>query len=352
MSIRVALQLEREGFALDARFDAPARGITAISGPSGSGKTTLLRAIAGLERGRGTVMHGNRIWQDDRVFVPVHERRLGYVFQESSLFPHLSVQGNLEYGLKRAGGSGAALANASELLGLGDLLHRDPATLSGGERQRVAIARALLAEPSVLLMDEPLAALDRDHKRELLPYLDELPQAWDIPVLYVSHSPEEIARLADHMVLMQNGSTIAAGDAGELLTRLDLQPAHDDDAAAVISAVVVDHDPEYGLCELRCGKASLFVPSAPLGKGRELRLRILARDVSLTLEPQQNTSILNILPVTVREIVADTDAGCLVRLDAEGCLLLSRITRKSADALALVAGKQVYAQIKTAALPD
>ena len=352
MSVCVELQLQRQSFLLDARFEAPARGITAISGPSGSGKTTLLRAVAGLERGRGKVLNGSHVWQSDIVFVPVHERRLGYVFQEPSLFPHLNVQGNLEYGLTRAGSSRNSLSNAIDLLGLGALLPRDPATLSGGERQRVAIARALLAEPLLLLMDEPLASLDRHHKRELLPYLADLPEAWQIPVLYVSHSPEEIARLADYMVLMQDGKSIAAGDTGELLTRLDLQPAHDDDAAAVITATVADYDAAYGLCKLHCGAAELFVPSAPRENGGELRLRVLARDVSLTLEPQQQTSILNILPVTVREVVNETDAGCLVRLDADGCLLLSRITRKSADALALSPGKRIYAQIKTAALPD
>jgi len=352
MSIDINLRLRRDAFTLDAQATTPPAGITAISGPSGAGKTTLLRAIAGLERAQGHVHVGTQIWQDENFFMPVHQRGLGYVFQESSLFAHLNVRRNLEYGLRRTGAriSPASFAATVELLGLADLLERDVTNLSGGERQRVAIGRALLTAPGVLLMDEPLASLDRHHKHELLPYLEQLRTELQIPILYVSHAADEIARLADYLILMDNGHSIASGDAPELLTRLDLPAAHAADAAAVITATVSGYDHDYGLSELLCGQSRLFVPSNPLPKGRELRLRVLPRDVSLTLQPQQDTSILNILPARVVATTDDPGARRLVRLDADGQPLLAQITRKSADALGLQPGKQVYAQIKTVAL--
>lgn len=354
MSVAVRLRLQRSAFRLDAEFTAPATGITAISGPSGSGKTTLLRAIAGLERATGSVQIGADTWQNDGQFVPVHERDLGYVFQEASLFEHLDVRGNLEYGMRRGSTTtGIAEFDATvNLLGLGDLLRRHTGNLSGGERQRVALGRALLAGPRMLLMDEPLASLDRQHKRELLPYLETLRDELQVPVLYVSHAPEEIARLADHLLLLDKGSVIAAGAAADMLTRLDLPAAHENDAAAVISGSVAGYDEHYGLCAVRCNGATLHVPAPPHEVGRKLRLRIAPRDVSLTLDQQHDTSILNILPATISEIAEQDNARCLVRLETGGQQLLAQITRKSADTLQLKQGKQVYAQIKTVALLD
>ena len=354
MSVAVSLKLKRGNFRLDAGFAAPATGITAISGPSGAGKTTLLRAIAGLEQAEGYVRIGAETWQDDDTFIPVHERGLGYVFQEASLFSHLDVRGNLEYGMRRrAKGAGPAEFDATvDLLGLSGLLARATGNLSGGERQRVALGRALLTGPRMLLMDEPLASLDRQHKQELLPYLEKLHDELQIPVLYVSHSTDEIARLADHLLLLGKGTILAAGPVADVLTRLDLPAAHEEEAAAVITGTVAAYDEHYGLCEVLCGDTRLYVPAPPRETGHTLRLRILPRDVSLTLDPQQDTSILNILPAEITGMAAQTDARCLVRLAAGGQKLLAQITRKSADALKLETGKQVYAQIKTVALLD
>ena len=352
MTVDINLSVQRGGFSLEAGFNAPASDITAISGPSGAGKTSLLRAIAGLDRAEGHVRVGQRVWQDAQTFVPVHERRLGYVFQEASLFEHLDVRGNLEYGMRRsASAAGAdAFTAAVSLLGLQNLLARSTANLSGGERQRVAIGRALLTGPRMLLMDEPLASLDRHHKQELLPYLEKLHDELQIPVLYVSHSADEIARLADHLVLLDSGNVIAEGPTADLLTRLDLPAAHEDEAAAVLTGTIAGYDDEFGLCEVRCNGSHLYIPSAPRPTGHELRLRVLSRDVSLTLHAQQETSILNILPAEITEIAAHSDSRCLVRLDAGGQQLLAQITRKSAQALQLENGKRVYAQIKTVAL--
>ncbi len=351
MSLRVAVRLERPGFTLDAAFTAAGSGITAVVGASGAGKTTLLRAIAGLERAAGHVAIGDVVWQDDERFVPVHERRLGFVFQEASLFPHLDVRGNLIFAQQRArgNGSGPDFGQVCALLKLDDLFDRDTATLSGGERQRVAIGRALLARPQLLLMDEPLAGLDSRHKRELLPYLDTLHDELQIPVLYVSHAAEETARLADELVLLDNGKAVAHGPVNELLTRLDLQLAHDDDAAAILHARTVNPDAGHGLTELACDTGPLWVPAAAHSSDR-VRVRIMARDVSIALTRAEQTSILNIVPAIVADIADETPSQCLVQLTVGQQSLLARITRRSAAHLQLRAGMQVYAQIKAVAL--
>ncbi|WP_456406082.1 molybdenum ABC transporter ATP-binding protein, partial [Thiolapillus sp.] len=253
MSIEVGLKLQQEDFSLDVDLSIPAGGISALFGPSGCGKTTLLRAIAGLERqARGTLRVNGMRWQDQGFFLPPHKRSLGYVFQEASLFPHLNVQHNLEYGLKRVanGERKVSLDSAIELLGIGQLLDRKPHQLSGGERQRVAIARALAVSPSLLLMDEPLAALDMVRKQEILPYLESLHSRLEIPVIYVSHSPDEVARLADHLILMADGTISASGPIADMLTRVDLPLAQGNDAEALIEATVAKHDPAYELTYL------------------------------------------------------------------------------------------------------
>ncbi|WP_339426043.1 molybdenum ABC transporter ATP-binding protein [Pseudomonas proteolytica] len=356
--IEVRLQLNYSGFALDVDLKLPGRGVTALYGHSGSGKTTCLRCIAGLERaGDGFVQINDQVWQDSRngVFVPPHKRALGYVFQEASLFPHLSVLANLEFGLKRIpkGQRRVDLAQATQLLGIGHLLDRHPQHLSGGERQRVGIARALLTSPQLLLMDEPLAALDSQRKGEILPYLERLHDQLEIPVLYVSHAQDEVARLADHIVLLSEGKALASGPIGETLARLDLPLARGDDAGVVINGTVSGHDAHYQLLTLQLPDSPLQmrVAHAPLDLGKHLRFKVQARDVSLNLQPGEHSSILNCLPVTVtQEIPADNSAHVLVRLDAAGTPLLARITRYSRDQLQVHPGQALWAQIKAVAV--
>ncbi len=350
MGISAHLEFGREGFRLDAGFDAPKTGVTALFGPSGSGKTTLLRCIAGLERAKGNLEVNGVLWQDEKIFLPTHRRELGYVFQEASLFPHLSVKENLEYGYRRTQDKRIKFGQAVEWLGLSRLVDRkDVASLSGGERQRVAIGRALLSSPRILLMDEPMAALDMRSRQEILPCLERLHRELEIPVLYVSHALDEVARLADHLVLLEEGRVIASGTLSEMLTRLDLPTAHLDDAGAVIEAAVSHHDDAYALTRLDFSGGSLWVGRVDQPEGAKLRARILARDVSIALEPPKATSIANILEARIIEILDEGSDKVNVRMDA-GQQLLSRITRRSRDLLGLKPGMTVYAQVKSVAL--
>ncbi len=355
--IRARFKLDRPGFSLDVDLDLPARGVTALFGHSGSGKTTLLRCIAGLEHVPGGHLSlGGEIWQDGSRFLPTHARPLGYVFQEASLFPHLSARGNLEYGRKRARGGldAAALDHIVALLGIGPLLERRPHQLSGGERQRVAIARALAVKPKLLLMDEPLAALDLARKQEILPYLERLHEELDIPVLYVSHAPDEVARLADHIVAMRDGRAVAAGPLTETLARLDLPIHLGEDAGVVLDAVVAERDPQWQLARAVFTDnpdAAVWVRDGGHELGHHVRVRILARDVSLAVTRHSGTSIQNILPAVVMETADDTHpALALVRLNVGGAPLVARLTRRSAHDLGLAPGMIVYAQIKAVAL--
>jgi molybdate transport system ATP-binding protein len=353
VSIEIRFRFELENFRLEVSLDLPARGITSLFGPSGCGKTSLLRAIAGLDRHPGGYLSmDGLLWQDGEDFVQPHRRPVGYVFQEASLFEHLTVRGNLEYGLKRVplAERSISLERAIGLLGIEPLLQRRPDTLSGGERQRVAIARALAVSPRLLLMDEPLAAVDIERRQEILPWIETLHRELDIPVIHVSHSPEEVARLADHLVLMRAGRVSASGDVHELFTRLDLPLALEPDATSVIEATVGGHDEEYRLTRLDFAGGRFVMSRQPVEVGKPVRLRLAARDVSLTLERQTGTSILNILPVTVDEISLDDDAQVTVRVLAQGVPLLARITRKSATELGLQPGMQVFAQAKSIAL--
>ena len=353
MSLELRFRIPRGEFTLDVEFSIPSDGVTAIFGPSGCGKTTLLRAVAGLERDpSGLCRIDGETWQEGDRFLPTHRRSVGYIFQEASLFSHLSVHGNLEYGFRRvpAAERRVSLAQAVELLDIGALLRRRTDQLSGGERQRVAIARALVVSPRVLLMDEPLSALDLVRKQGIMPYIESLYDALAIPVLYVSHAPDEVARLADHMVLLKEGRVQADGPIGELLTRLDLPLAFGDDAAALIEAKVDGHDEAFGLTSLRFPGGRITVAKMHQGEGTVVRLRVLARDVSLTLERQVGTSILNIFPARVDQITPEGEAQMMVRLSAGGTPLLARVTRKSATLLGLSPGKEVYAQVKSVAL--
>ena len=352
MSIRVQFDITKGDFRLQVDLDLPARGVTALFGRSGSGKTTLLRAIAGLEKKSGGYLRiGENVWNDTDICIPAHQRPLGYVIQEAGLFPHLSVRKNLEYGYNRISPEERkiSLDKAVKWLNIGPLLERSPGTLSGGERQRVAIARALAVSPGLLLMDEPLASLDQEGRQEILPYLDRLHAELEIPVIYVSHNLEEVTRLADHLVLLEKGQVVAAGGIHEMLTRLDTPLALGADAASVIDATVSGYDPVYQLNRLEFSGGQLTLPGNPLGKGIQVRLRFLARDVSLVLERPTATSIQNIFPATVDALHRD-GALVTVRLMAGGVPLLSRITLKSMDALDLHPGKTVFAQVKSVVL--
>lgn len=352
--IEACFRLDYPGFTLDVALSLPSSGITALFGHSGSGKTTLLRAIAGLERvPGGRLIFDGEVWQDGSTFLPTHRRPLGYVFQEANLFPHLSVQGNLDYGARRVGRrpAGADFAGIVELLGIGHLLGRRPDTLSGGERQRVAIARALLKEPRLLLMDEPLAALDLARKREILPFLEQLHETLKIPVLYVSHAPDEVARLADHIVVLDAGRAVAAGPLAETLARVDLPIRLGEDAGVVLDAAVAERDERWHLARLEIGADSLWVRDEGHPLGKRLRVRVLARDVSLARDEPAGTSILNHFRVIVQELAADTHPSLLLaRVSLGEQSLVARLTRRSAAALGLAPGAQLWAQVKVVAV--
>ncbi|WP_410524891.1 molybdenum ABC transporter ATP-binding protein [Pseudomonas sp. DTU_2021_1001937_2_SI_NGA_ILE_001] len=356
--MHIHLKLTLGAFTTDLDLSLPGRGVTALFGHSGSGKTTCLRCVAGLERApQARIEVRGEVWQDSArgIFLPPHARPLGYVFQEASLFPHLDVRGNLEFGYKRIAPAQriVKMDQAIELMGIGHLLDRRPGALSGGERQRVGITRALLTSPRLLLLDEPLAALDARRKAEILPYLEQLQAELGIPMLYVSHAQDEVARLADHLVLMTEGRAIASGPLNEVLTRLDLPPAMEPDAGVVIEGEVGSHDPHYQLLTLHLpgSRQSVRLAHAALPQGQRLRFKVQARDVSLSRQFDEQSSILNRLPVqVVREVPADHPAHVMVQLDADGTPLLARITRYSRDQLQLHPGQPLWAQIKGVAV--
>ena len=364
MTARPAIRAEFRGtigkFALDAGFTAPAKGVTALFGPSGCGKTTVLRCIAGLLRvSDGLCEIDGEIWQKgEAVFLPTHRRPLGYVFQEASLFPHLSVRRNLMFGAPRHDDSAVrervAFDEVVDLLGVTPLLDRSPRNLSGGERQRVAIGRALLSQPKLLLMDEPLSALDRATKREILPFLERLRDRLSLPIIYITHDIAEVERLADQIVLMEKGGVLAAGPIADLQSDPTLPLAISRDAAVGLDAVIEAHDARYGLLTFRVRGGSFTVPAPPASIGDRLRIRIVASDVSLAREPPGLSSILNILPARIvfGKPVDSDELVVVIALgsDGEGARLLSRVTRKSWEQLGLAEGLGVYAQVKAVAL--
>jgi molybdate transport system ATP-binding protein len=342
---------------LTIAFDAalPGKGVTALFGPSGAGKTSCLRMIAGLDRAStGRLSFGDEVWQDStrRIFAPPHRRRIGYVAQAPGLFEHLDVAGNLEFGWRRAGRP--AQLNREDLIdqfGLRALLDRRVGALSGGERQRVAIVRALLSDPALLLLDEPLAALDGAAREDLLGRLGALHDRLAIPMIYVSHAIDEVARLADHILLLDAGRVVGEGPLNAMVTRLDLPPALIEAAGAVIEGVVTAHDPVDHLTELTFEGGVLLLPRDRANIGERLRCRIGARDVVLAAERQTGSSALNQLACRVIALGdADHPSQCLVQLDAGGTVLLARITRRSARVLALKPDSQIWAQVKATAL--
>ena len=352
--IAACFRLDWPGFALDVDLNLPGAGVTALFGPSGSGKTTLLRCIAGLERApQGRLTVAGEVWQDAARWVPTHKRPIGYVFQEASLFPHLTVMGNLRYGMRRIGeAQRVSLDHAIELLGIGRLLDRKPDRLSGGERQRVGMARALAVSPRLLLMDEPLAALDLKRKQEILPYLERLHDELDIPVLYVSHAPDEVARLADYLVAMEGGRVLASGPLADTLARLDLPIRLGEDAGAILDATVGAVDHHWHLARVDFAGGNLWARDQGLAVGRRVRVRVLARDVSLAEQPG-TSSIQNVLRGRVDAVGDDEHPGVtLVRVRVGTTVLLARLTKRAAASLGVTPGRELWVQVKSVALLD
>ncbi len=354
-TICVRLRETRGAFTLDASFEAPRRGVTAIFGPSGSGKTTVLRCIAGLHRAaQGHVEIEGQVWQDAARFRPAHHRPIGYVFQEASLFPHLDVRGNLLFGARGAKGEELiSFQQAVPLLGLEGLLERAPLSLSGGERQRVAIGRALLSRPRLLLMDEPLSALDRGAREEILPFLEQLHQRLSLPILYVTHDMAEVERLADQIILMEQGSVIGAGPLAQIQSDPALPLMGARDAAVSLEGEVIGCEPAYGLATLAVAGGAFTVPAPTARLGERRRLRILAGDVSLALSAPTDSTIVNILPARILDVRPSGDHMTVVLGlggDGAGAHLLARVTRRSWDHLSLALGLDLHAQVKGAAL--
>jgi molybdate transport system ATP-binding protein len=350
--IECKIKVQLESFMLDANFSIPDRGITVVFGPSGSGKTTLLRAIAGLEKSdKGFLKIGDSVWQKGEDFLATHKRQIGYVFQDAALFDHLDVKGNLNFVIKRAIGlKEDFIESIHNLLEIKTLLNRKTTQLSGGERQRVAIARALLINPKILLLDEPLSALDLKRKNEILPYLDSIHNDLEIPILYVTHSQDEMSRLADHLLLIEDGNIIGSGPVNDMLTRFDMPLSHGGDAVSIIEAEVLKRDSEFNLMHLDFLGGQFIVPDNSFPVQTKVRIRVVARDVSLTKSKQVDTSILNIFPAMVQEIVNEGEAQVMVRLQIKETILLACITRKSSYKLRLEKGSEVFVQVKSVAI--
>ena len=355
---RIRLRLARAAFDVNVDLDLPASGITAVLGASGSGKTSLLRCVAGLEpTAQGLVRIAGQTWQDSSVrrWVPTWQRPLGYVFQEASLFAHLDVRANLRYGMRHAGkvptvcSWDAALA----LLGLEPLLARRVQQLSGGESQRVAIARALLTQPQLLLLDEPLAAIDTARRQEILPWLERLRDELQIPMLYVTHASAEAARLADTLVVLQGGQVSACGPVAEVMAGIGTPALAGEERAALLTGVVEERDAPWSLVRVRFAGGSLWLRDTGLELGRAVRLRVLARDVSVATEAPRRSSIQNQISCRLRAFAPDAHPSqLLLQLDCCGATLLARITARAYAQLELAPGQVLWAQVKSVALVE
>ena len=354
LALRFALA--RNDFELQVDLALPVSGITVLFGASGSGKTSVLRCVAGLERPtQALVCVNEQVWQDDAqgVFRPTWQRDLGYVFQEASLFEHLDVQRHLQFGLQRSRKPGAAqaLAQAVDLLGIGALMSRQAATLSGGERQRVAIARALATQPQLLLLDEPLAALDGARRQEVLPWLEKMRDELRIPMLYVTHSADELARLSDHLVVLDQGCVQASGPLQQVLERVDSRVLAGDDAGVVLPGRIAQRDAHWHLAQVDFAGGRVWVRDNDWPLGQSVRLRVLARDVSVTLHAPQDTSIQNHFRAQVQAVVDDTHPSqALVQLRCGESVLLARLTQRAVHDLQLRVGACVWAQVKSVAV--
>ncbi|MFM7973081.1 MAG: molybdenum ABC transporter ATP-binding protein [Betaproteobacteria bacterium] len=354
--LNLQLHLQRPTFALEVNLNLPANGITVLFGPSGSGKTSLLRCVAGLERATGRVTRGGEVWQDSarQRFTPTWQRALGYVFQEASLFEHLDVRQNLHYGLRRAGNrsKGDVLDAALQLLGIEHLLGRAVGSLSGGERQRVAIARALATQPKLLLLDEPLASLDVARRRDVLPWLERLRAELKIPMLYVTHSVDELARLADHLVMLEAGQVRACGPIAQALVSQAVAQAIGEEAGMLSTCVVLARSEHDHMAQVDLGGgARLWVRDQGLAVGQTVRVRILARDVSFTLSEHADTTIQNRLPGVLESIEPDAHPSqALARVRCGQALILGRVTHRAVQQLGLAPGVALWCQVKSAAL--
>lgn len=360
VTLKAHISLAERGLPNAFSIDSISNGVTVLFGPSGCGKTSVLRAIAGLDQHTSTrIQFADTVWQDDTHFIPTHKRGVGYVFQEASLFDHLSVEQNIDFAIKRSSFKNSALNNHDtlskpavvELLGLKPLMQQPCTTLSGGQRQRVAIARALCAKPQLLLMDEPLSALDNASKAKILPYLYAACQAANMPILYVTHSVNELVRLADYVIMMEQGAVQAAGEPAELLSSLHNSLAHESGAASLLEGQVSQQDSRFALTHVSTRAGELYITQASqLNVGDHVRLKLNAKDVSIALEPQKNTSILNVLKAVIVDVDMEGSAQVLIKLDANGAPLLAKITHKSCYLLNLNVGQKVFLQIKSVAL--
>jgi molybdate transport system ATP-binding protein len=354
-SLRIHASLDRGDFTLKVDLALPANGITVLFGPSGSGKTTVLRCVAGLEQARGLISLRHETWQDSArgLFKPTWQREIGYVFQEASLFEHLNVRQNLHFGLRRAGmpSHTQSLDAALDLLGIEHLLDRAVTSLSGGERQRVGIARALATQPKLLLLDEPLASLDVARRKEVLPWLERLHDELQIPMLYVTHSVDELARLADHVVILEGGSVRSCAPLTEAMVSPDVALAIGEEAGLVTKGQIIDRSPEDHIAQIRFGGGTLWVRDQGLAVGQNVRVRILARDVSLALSMHEDSTIQNRLQGVIESIDTDTHPSqAVVRVRCGQELILGRMTLRSLHNLKLGKGSPVWCQVKSAAL--
>lgn len=357
MTLVCDISRQYDEFSLSIRHAFPSVGVTALFGPSGSGKTSLLRVVAGFDESAGNyICFKGKTWQAASRFIPTHKRRLAYIFQEPSLFPHLNVASNLDYAYQRVASNERQFSPqyAASMLGIEPLLKRDIQALSGGERQRVAIARAVCSNPQIMLMDEPLSALDRESKRSILSALEVISRTLDIPIIYVSHSLDEVARIADHLVLMQQGQIIADGDTQAMLTSLDYPLARDVGAESLVMATADSHDDDFGMSYLNSDIGRISILSSafklPLKRGSKVRVLIAARDVSVTLQHQENTSILNIFQAKVDDFLCEDNSQVIVKSIVNGTVILARITKKSLQMMNLQKGDIVYLQAKSVAL--
>ncbi len=348
------IKLQRKEFSIDVNFDIPERGVLGIFGDSGSGKTTLLRCLAGLEKEvQGEIEFNAQTWLKESLSLSSQDRNIAYVFQEDRLFPHLTVQDNLYYGSKRNTSDNVTLLNQKkllELLNLGHLLKRNPQQLSGGEKQRVSLARALLKNPQIMLLDEPLASLDEKHKQEILPFLSCLHRELNIPMLYVSHSMEEVSLLCDHIIVMDHGRIQFKGGLHQALVSTDSPLAKASDAAAVIDGVVAKQEKEFQLSTIQTRNGNSIVVPSMADVGQQVRLRIQASNVSLCKTAISDSSILNIIEGKISAVIDESGSHILLQINSKNDLLLARITKKSFQQLALAIGQNIFMQIKAVAI--
>jgi len=353
--LSVSVKKRRGNFALDARFNLPTPGVVALFGRSGCGKSTLINVIAGLlpaDAGRVALDEAVLFDSEQRIDLAPERRRIGYVFQDARLFPHMSVGGNLRYALRRAPPPAfVTLSEVADLLDLGSLMERRTHQLSGGERQRVAIGRALLAQPRLLLLDEPLASLDAARRDEVLPYLEVLRDRWALTMVYVSHNYEEVLRLATYLVLMDAGRTVAHGGLGEMSLNPALRMIVGADAVgAIVDGTVLGTDAATGLTRVQVGRGELKVQGVSVAVGLKLRVQLLARDLIVATEMPRNLSVRNVLAGVVTTVASDDAESDLIGMDVGGTIILARVTKAATQELSLRAGLAVWALVKAVSL--